>query len=54
MPAVFFVKKIKKTFKKNIILHINSGILYTKQKINTKKERKNSYDAKRKNNTGTY
>lgn len=28
MPAVFFVKKIKKTFKKNIILHINFGILY--------------------------
>lgn len=28
MPAVFFVKKIKKTLKKNIILHINSGILY--------------------------
>lgn len=25
MPAVFFVKK---TFKKNIILHINFGILY--------------------------
>mgnify|MGYP003260961210 FL=1 len=24
------------------------------KKINTKKERKNSYDAKRKNNTGTY
>lgn len=32
-----------------------SGILYTKQEINAKKERKNNtYDAKRKNNTGTY
>lgn len=28
MPAVFFVKKNKKNVQKNIILHINSGILY--------------------------
>lgn len=33
MPAVFFVKKNKKTFKKNIILHINSGILYLNTNI---------------------
>lgn len=33
MPAVFFVKKIKKRSKKNIILHINSGILYLNTNI---------------------
>lgn len=51
MPAVFFVKKIKKTFKKNIILHINSGILYWNTNIvfglkkEVKKMKKTMYSA---------